>query len=81
MQESYFNDYKSWSDIKENNVFSVPENLCKRLVEFINEWTLIPTEIQEAIFLGGHFARILSPIKLLACASVGSNPVTATLCP
>ena len=22
-----------------------------------------------------------SPINLLACASVGSNPVTATLCP
>ena len=44
---------------------------------------LFRLDLVEHIPLGEVVAQLIecSPINLLACASVGSNPVTATLCP
>ena len=55
-----------------------PFLLCQTVV-----WPYRDIKYTHATCLGEVVAQLVecSPINLLACASMGSNPVTATLCP
>ena len=59
------------------DIISALEHITSRVL--LAERVLLVVHCQ----LGEVVAQLVecSPINLLACASVGSNPVTATLCP